>query len=111
MIQPIGALQSKAFRENPSFSLDSSRNRTKRNVAIINATGISTVVGAASTIAARSYTSGWIHAGLLGAGASVITMMFIAPNLLYKADIGLNYTKRADTKIGGCSKNLLKKAV
>ena len=105
MILPVNALSPKvAVRGNVSGN-SSPKDKAARNIALINATGISTVIGAVTTVAARSYTSGWGHAGLFGAGATLLSMMFIGPRFLYKA--GFN-TSKTD-KLENYSKALLRK--
>ena len=99
MIKPISALTPKVFKgQSSGFGNVSYENPTKKRIALVNAGGISAVAGAATTIFSRSYTSSWRHAGLIGAGAAAITMMFLAPRFLYKAGFNTNTkAKEIDT--------------
>ena len=106
MILPINALSPKVVVRGGVRSSERTPQSTfARNIALVNATGISTVIGAVTTVAARSYTSGWKHAGLMGVGATLLSMMFLGPKFLYKA--GFNTSKTE--KLESYSKNLLRK--
>ncbi len=122
MIQPVNALAPKVyFKGQNNDSAKNEAKKTKRNIALINAIGISTIAGAFTSVIARSYTATWKNAGLYGMGAGLLTMMFICPKLLYKAGF---YTSKAEketeisskkildintNKLGNYSKNTLKK--
>lgn len=83
MIQPIGAFSPRAeFRGHGVKSQVTPQERSRAQVALINATGTSIVAGALTTAIARSYTSSWAHAGILGVCGSVLSMFFIAPLLV-----------------------------
>ena len=83
MIQPIGAFSPRAdFRGHGVKSQKTPQERSKAQVALINATGTSIIAGALTTALARSYTSSWAHAGILGICGSVLSMFFIAPMLV-----------------------------
>ena len=98
MIQPVNALTPKVlFRGDNVDPIESARIRTKKHIAIINAAGISAILGAATTAIARSNTSSWKHAGYFGIGASLVSMMFLVPGFLYKS--GINVTKSADKDV------------
>ena len=107
MILPINALSPKVFRGNSKESRIDAVMRAKRDIALINAAGISTVLGGVTTVAARSYTNGWKHAGIFGAGAAAISMLFLGPKFLYKSGIG-TYSKTTD-KLENYSKSILRK--
>ena len=95
MILPVNALTPKVlFRGDESG--ESAKMQTKKRVALFNAAGISVILGAATTAIARSNTSSWRHAGYFGIGASIISMMFLAPGFLYKAGVGVNKKSTAD---------------
>ena len=97
MIQPVNALSPKvSFRGETVDPVEAARNRTKKRIAIINAAGISAILGAATTAIARSNTSSWKHAGYFGIGASLISMMFLAPAFLYKSGINVSKAKDKD---------------
>jgi len=99
MIQPVNALSPKVlFRgETSADSKEASKKQTQRRLALINAGGISIILGAATTAIARSNTSSWKHAGYFGIGAALISMMFLGPGFLYKS--GLNTTKTKDKDV------------
>ncbi len=103
MIQPVNALAPKVFfkgRNNDSASA----KRTERNLAVINAAGISTVAGALTSVIARSYTATWKNASLFGLGGGLMTMMFVCPKLLYKAGL---YTSKSEKEAESSTKKLL----
>ena len=99
MIQPVNALSPKVlFRgETLNDPKEVSKKKTQRRLALINAGGISVILGAATTAIARSNTSSWKHAGYFGIGAALISMMFLGPGFLYKS--GLNTTKSKDKDV------------
>ena len=99
MIQPVNALSPKVlFRgETLNDPKEVSKKKTQRRLALINAGGISIILGAATTAIARSNTSSWKHAGYFGIGAALISMMFLGPGFLYKS--GLNTTKSKDNDV------------
>ena len=96
MIQPLNALTPKVlFRgDDGSSQAINPRRKTLRTYAIVDATGISVGLGAATMAIARSNTSSWKHAGYFGIGAALLSMMFLLPGFLYKA--GFNVTKSGD---------------
>ena len=104
MIQPVSAFSPQAgFRgKNKSHGL-SSQERTKSEVALINAAGTSLVAGAITTIVARSYTSSWLHSGVLGLCGSVLAMFFIAPRLV--ENTSLLKAQKKQTNNGGVPVN------
>ena len=89
MIQPIYAFSPRAgFRgSQKSHGNGTAQEKTKSEVAIINAIGTSVLAGGLTTAVARSYTSSWSHAGVLGACGSVLSMFFIAPLLVEKTSL------------------------
>ena len=99
MIQPVNAFTPKVlFRgEAVNDPKESIKKETRKNLALANAAGISVVIGAATTAIARSNTSCWRHAGYFGIGATLASMMFIGPALLYKS--GINTTKATEKDI------------
>ena len=83
MIQPIGAFSPRAdFRGHGVKSERTPQERSKAQVALINAAGISIIAGALTTAATRGYTSSWAHAGVLGVFGAALSMFFIAPTLV-----------------------------
>ena len=99
MILPVNALTPKVLFRGDDLAKESAKVQTKKRVALFNAAGISVILGAATTAIARSNTSSWRHAGYFGIGASLISMMFLAPGFLYKAGIGVNKTKAAEKDV------------
>jgi len=96
MIQPVNALTPKVLYKGETAydPKESVKRKTRKRLALANAAGISMVLGAATTAIARSNTSSWRHAGYFGVGASLVSMMFLAPGFLYKS--GINTTKQKD---------------
>ena len=83
MIQPISAFSPNvAFGKKSVQSKTSPQERTKSQVALINAAGTSVIAGGLTTAIARSYTNSWAHAGILGVCGTVLSMFFIAPLLV-----------------------------
>ena len=83
MIQPVSAFSPRAgFRGSATKTQKSSQEKTRSQVALINAATTSIAAGGLTTAIARSYTSSWSHAGILGMCGSVLTMFFIAPLLV-----------------------------
>ena len=98
MIQPVNAFSPKVlFRGGTEDSKESVKRETRRNLALMNASGISIILGAATTAIARSNTSSWKHAGYFGIGAALISMMFVGPAFMYKSGVGV--TKSADKDV------------
>lgn len=97
MIQPISAFSPRAgFRGSSAQSKKTPQERTKSQVALINAAGTSVVAGGLTTAIARSYTSSWAHAGILGLCGTVLSMFFIAPLLVENTTL-LKSKKKHDT--------------
>ena len=107
MIQPVNALTPKVLFRGETNAKELAKNSTKRNIAIANATGISAILGAATTAIARSCTSSWRSAACVGVGASLISMMFLLPGFLYKA--GINTSKQAEADVFAKSSDAKKK--
>ena len=94
MIQPIGAFSPRAdFRGHVVKSKQTPQERSRAQVALINAAGTSILAGVITTGVARSYTSSWAHAGILGVCGSVLSMFFIAPMLVENTTL-LNSKKK-----------------
>ncbi len=118
MIQPIGAFSPRAtFRGHGVKSQKTPQERSKAQVALINATGTSIVAGALTTAVARSYTTSWAHAGILGICGSVLSMFFIAPMLVENTTLlkskkkhNLNSTAQNSAKTQTVVKETLKPA-
>lgn len=82
MIQPIGAFSPRADFRGRRTADRTPQERSKAQVAMINATGISALVGAVTTAIARNQTTSWANAGILGVFASILAMFFMAPRLI-----------------------------
>ena len=109
MIQPVNALTPKVLFKGELGNYENPVNlRVEKNIALINAGGISTAIGAAMMAVSRSYTSGWKQAGLIGLGAAALSMMFIAPRFLYKAGIN-SYAKQQEMDVFVREKEVQKK--
>lgn len=88
MIKPVCALTPKVLFKGQIGNSENPVNRkTEKQLALLNAGGISSVTGALTAIVARSYTSSWKHALTFGVGAAALTMMFAAPRFMYKSGI------------------------
>ena len=97
MIQPINAFSPQAgFQRRSVQSRKTPQERTKSQVALINAAGTSVVAGGLTTAIARSYTNSWAHAGILGICGMVLAMFFIAPMLVENTTL-LRGKKKHDT--------------
>lgn len=102
MIQPVCAFSPRAgFRGHGVQSARTPQERSRAQVALMNATGTSLLAGAITTIAARSYTSSWGHSLLLGVCGSVLSMFFLAPLLVeHTSLIGSKKKRSANSAIG-----------
>ena len=97
MIQPVNALTPKVSSRGSVVGYkNASRLRTERRLALVNATGISVVLGAVTTAVTRSITSCWKNASFLGIGAGAISMMFLLPAFMYKAGVYAKSTNESD---------------
>lgn len=71
-----------------SFSSNAKKRANNKEVikriSIINSLGLSTTIGALTTVVSRTYTSDWKKAGLVGLCASLLSFAIITPNLLSK---------------------------
>ena len=57
-------------------------NTGNYKLALVNAGGISSVVGGATIAIARRYTNNWAHAVVLGLCGSFLSMFFMTPQIL-----------------------------
>ena len=88
MIQPVNALTPKVlFKGGLKEAETPYSEKVEKNIALINAIGISTAIGAAMTAISRGYTSGWKQSGLVGLGTALVSTTFLIPRFLYKAGI------------------------
>ena len=89
MIQPINAFTPRAdFRGSNGTYKEALRGSTSSKVALANAGGVAAAAGGIATAIARSYTSSWGQASVLGIFGAFLTMFFMTPHLIEK--IGLN---------------------
>jgi hypothetical protein len=98
MIQPIGAFSPRADFRGHGVKAQTPQEKSKAQVALINAAGTSVIAGALTTGIARSYTTSWAHAGILGIFGSVLSMFFIAPLLVENTTL-IGSKKKHDTGI------------
>ena len=91
MIQPVSALSPRAgFRgNNGAYGLTSRGHSGNSKIALLNAGGVSAAVGGLTTAVARSYTTNWAHAGVLGLCGAFLAMFFMTPQIIEKAGYGL----------------------
>ena len=88
MIQPIGAFSPRAdFRGHGVKSERTPQEKSKAQVALINAAGISIIAGAFTTVATRGYTSSWAHSSVLGVFCSALLMSCFGPAFVGNASI------------------------
>lgn len=89
MIQPVSAYSPRAgFRGNKGTTYGKpTKGLSNKNIALINAGGVAVAAGGLGTALARSQTSSWAHAGVLGLCAAFLTMFFMTPQLIDKSGI------------------------
>ena len=102
MIQPVSAFSPRAGFRGSTKIQKSSQEKTKSQVALINAATTSVIAGGLTTAIARSYTSSWAHAGALGLCGSVLSMFFMTPLLIENSSL-LKKTKKS--QIDGISQS------
>jgi len=107
MIQPVNAVSSNVlFKRNSAFDAkEASKKQTLKTLALVNAGGVSVILGSLTTAIARSNTSSWKHAGYFGIGATLVSMMFLGPGFLYK--YGINTSKPVDKDVFTKEKKLV----
>ena len=109
MIQPINALTPRVSFRGESGNFENPVNRKiEKNLALMNAGGISAAGGAVMTLLARNYTNSWRHAGIFGVGTAAVAMMFLAPRFMYKAGIN-SYAKEKEMDVFTREKEVQKK--
>jgi len=112
MIQPIGAFSPRAeFRGHGVKSGKATpQERSKAQVALINAAGTSVIAGAFTTAIARGFTSSWAQAGVLGVCGTFLSMFFIAPMLVENTTL-LKSKKKQHMNSQGIRENATAKSV
>lgn len=107
MIQPVNALSPKVSFKGAELRNPVNR-KTERRLAIMNAGGLSLVIGAVTTAIGRSFTSSWKNASLIGGAAGILTMLFVCPRLMYRAGIK-SYAKEQEMEVFTKEKEIQKK--
>lgn len=118
MIQPVNALtpQAKYRGRTKTNGLSFKNNVDNSKVALINAGGVSALIGGITTLLARRYTPNWTNALIMGLGGSCLTMFFMAPQILaasnyrmpFKKNITESVAKEDSIKIRNALKDHLK---
>lgn len=84
MIQPVSAFSPRAGFRGNNGTYGKNQKTSSPNIALINASGIAIAAGGLGTALARSQTSSWAHASVLGVCAAFLTMFFMTPQLIDK---------------------------
>ena len=85
MIQPVNASNPQAvFRGSRKAYGATSKGITNAQIAMINAGGVATAIGAGATIISRRYAPSWGYAGMVGLCSMFLTMFFMTPQILEK---------------------------
>lgn len=87
MIQPVSAFSPRAGFRGNNKTYEKRPALSNQNIALINAGGIAVAAGGLGTALARSQTSSWAHAGVLGLCAAFLTMFFMTPQLVDKTGL------------------------
>lgn len=95
MIQPVSAFSPRAGFRGNNGTYGKRQSVTNEKIALINAGGIALAAGGLGTALARSQTSSWAQAGVLGLCASFLTMFFMTPHLVKNSNVQ-NMNKNAD---------------
>jgi len=98
MIQPIGAFSPRADFRGHGVKAQTPQEKSKAQVALINAAGISVIAGALTTAVTRSYTPSWAHASVLGVFGAILSMSCIAPTLVGNSSL-FGHKKKHDIGI------------
>lgn len=84
MIQPVSAFSPRAGFRGNNKTYGKKPTISNQNIALINAGGIALAAGGLGTALARSQTSSWGQASVLGLCAAFLTMFFMTPQLIDK---------------------------
>ena len=96
MIQPVNALTPRAvFRGNGTYE-GTSAKKHPNTTALINASGLAALAGGITTIVARSHTSNWLHASVVGLCGAFLALFFMTPQLIEKTNTS-NLVKKNET--------------
>jgi len=87
MIQPVNAFSPRAGFRGSKQSYGKIAPKTSAEAAFINAAGTTLAAGGLTTAIARSYTSSWSHAGVLGLCGAFLAAFFITPRLVENTSI------------------------
>ncbi len=95
MIQPVNAFSPRAGFRGNNGTYGQKPTLSNQNIALINAGGVAAAAGGLGTALARSQTSSWAHAGVLGLCAAFLTMFFMTPQLIDKTGLHKNSSDEA----------------
>lgn len=99
MIQPISAFSPRAgFRGKNETYGKNSKGLSNSKIALINAGGVAAAAGGLGTALARSQTSSWAHASVLGLCAAFLTLFFMTPQLIDKTSME-KLSKKSDAEM------------
>ena len=84
MIQPISAFSPRAGYRGSNETNRRGSGITSTQVGMINAAGVAVASGGLMTAIARSHTSSWASAALVGTFGSVIALFFMTPQIIGK---------------------------
>lgn len=87
MIQPVSAFSPRAGFRGSKRSYGKITPKTSAEAAVVNAAGMSLFAGGLTTAIARSYTSSWSHAGVLGLCGAFLAAFFITPRLVENTNV------------------------
>ena len=107
MIQSVSAFSPRAGFRGSNKSYGRMPQKASSEIALLNAAGTSIAAGGLTTAVARSYTSSWSHAGVLGICGSALALFFIAPKLV--ESLGIGNSKKLEAE--GLKKDSIKTAI
>lgn len=82
MIQPVSAFSPRAGFRGNNGTYGQRTTSPSQKFALINAGGLALAAGGLGTALARSQTSSWGHASVLGLCAAFLTMFFMTPQII-----------------------------
>ena len=111
MIQPVSAFSPRAGFRGSNKSYNRLASKPSTEVAIINAAGTSLAAGGLTTAIARSYTSSWSHAGVLGLCGAFLAAFFITPRLVENTSLAKPLKNAEATKETSKAAALMKETI
>lgn len=93
MIQPVSAFSPRAGFRGSKKSYGKIAPKVTTEAAVINAAGTALAAGGLTTAIARSYTSSWSHAGVLGLFGAFLAAFFITPRLVENTNLSKKGTE------------------